>query len=106
MTTTRSPSHSKGASELTALILANLADPFRIALLIALFATMLRTRAATGTWLPLAAGALFVAVLLPMTLQASQAAPLWQAVAAGFLANALLLAVIFLLWEVAQRLRR
>ena len=37
------------------LLLSQLADPFRIGLLIALFVTMLRTRAASGVWVPLAA---------------------------------------------------
>ena len=87
------------------LFLANLTDPFRIILLGALIATMLRTRASTGTWLPLAAGALFVAVLIPLTLQPAQV-PLWQAVAVGLVANAAVLAVGLGLWEAVQRLRR
>lgn len=90
---------------MTDLFVANLTDPFRIILLGALIATMLRTRANTGTWLPLAAGALFVAVLIPLTLQPAQL-PLWQAVAVGFAANVVLLAVGLALWEAFQRLRR
>ena len=91
---------------MTDLFLANLIDPFRIILLAALIATMLRTQATTGTWLPLAAGALFVAVLIPVTLQPAQSLPLWQAVAVGFLANVVLLAVGMALWEGFRRLRR
>lgn len=80
---------------LTDLLLSQLSDPFRIVLLIALFATMLRTQAATGTLMPLAAGALFVAVILPTTLQTTLAAPLMQVIGMGLVANAILLAVIF-----------
>ena len=88
------------------LFLANLSDPFRIILLGALIATMLRTQSSTGTWLPLAAGALFVAVLIPATLQPAQAVPLWQVVAVGFVANVVLLAVGLGFWALVQRLRR
>lgn len=88
------------------LFLANLTDPFRMILLGALIVTMLRTQSTTGTWAPLAAGALFVAVLIPVTLQARLAVPLWQAVAVGFVANAVLLAVGLGLWEAFRRLRR
>jgi uncharacterized membrane protein HdeD (DUF308 family) len=91
---------------MTELFAANLIDPFRIILLAALIATMLRTRANTGTWLPLALGALFVAVLIPLTLQPAQSLPLWQVVAVGFLANVVLLAVGMALWTAFQRMRR
>ena len=49
---------------LTDLFLAQLADPFRIGLLIALIATTQRTVAATGKVIPLLAGIVFVAVLI------------------------------------------
>jgi len=75
------------------LMAAQLSDPFRIGILIALAATMLRTRQATGVWRPLAAGAVFVAVLIPITLQAGQG-DLVRAMAVGLLSNAVLLAAI------------
>lgn len=82
-----------------------LVDPFRIGLLIALFATMLRTRAATGIWLPLAAGVVFVAVLIPVTAQAGGPAPLWQMIAIGIVANSIVLAVVLAIWSLYQRSR-
>ena len=88
------------------LILSQLADPFRIGLLIALFITMLRTEAATGTWVPLAVGALFVAVLLPLTVPGTAVAvPLVQAVVSGLVANVILLAIILAAWRLYQRRR-
>ncbi len=88
------------------LILSQLADPFRIGLLIALFITMLRTEAATGTWVPLAVGALFVAVLLPLTVPGTTVAvPLVQAVVSGLVANVILLAIILAAWRLYQRRR-
>lgn len=86
----------------TALVEAALLDPFRIGLLIALFATMWRTRAATGVLLPLALGAVFVALMLPMTMpgEGSFAAR----AAAGFAANLLWLGGIAALFSAYQRL--
>ena len=67
------------------LIQSQLLDPFRIGLIVALVFTMFRTRAATGTFIPLTAGVIFVAVILPATQspgQGSGAASLTEAVAA------------------------
>ncbi|MDB5665948.1 hypothetical protein [Cypionkella sp.] len=89
---------------LSDLFLSQLSDLFRIGLLIALFITMLRTRAASGVWIPLAAGAVFVAVILPSTMQATSV-PLMQAVLVGFVANVVILAVILAAWTLFQRLR-
>ena len=86
------------------LFLSQLSDLFRIGLLIALFITMLRTRVASGTWVPLAAGAVFVAVILPSTMQATSV-PLMQAVLVGLVANLVILAVILGAWELFQRFR-
>ena len=87
------------------LLLSQLSDPFRIGLLIALFLTMLRTRAASGTIIPLAIGAVFVAVLLPLTAQAQLAVPMAVAIGVGILANVIWLAVILGGWTLYQRLR-
>jgi hypothetical protein len=82
------------------LINQQLTDPFRIVLLIALFSTMLRTRAATGTYLPLAAGAVFVAVILPLTL--SNGGDFMTAVLAGIVANVTILAIILAVWTIYE----
>ena len=79
-----------------------LTDPFRIILLIALFSTMLRTRAATGTYLPLAAGAVFVAVILPLTMGGD----LVPSVLAGLISNVTILAIILGVWTIYQNARR
>ena len=88
------------------LFLSQLSDLFRIGLLIALFITMLRTRAASGTWVPLAAGVVFVAVILPTTMQTTLAAPLSQVIGVGIVANVVIVALIMAVWEVFQRVRR
>ena len=84
-------------------LLAQLSDPFRIGLLVALVFTMLRTRAQTGTWAPLAAGIVFVAVMIPMTTGAGNG---WQPIASGLVANAIVVAVLMAIVTVYGRLRR
>jgi hypothetical protein len=82
------------------LINSQLTDPFRIGLLIALFVTMLRTRASSGTVLPLAAGVVFVAVIVPSTMGGAFAL---QTVLAGIVSNAVILAAVFGIWTIYQR---
>ncbi len=98
---------------LTDLLQSQLIDPFRIGLLIALLYTAIQNRAATGMVVPLAAGVVFVAVILPSTMGpgptgsgAAAALPLWQVIAVGLVANAVILAVIMGVWRIVQRLRR
>lgn len=91
---------------LTDLLFSQLADPFRIGLIIALFITMLRTEAASGRWVPLAAGVVFVAVIIPFTMQSTQVWPMWQVVGVGVVANAILIAVVLAAWEIYKRLKR
>jgi hypothetical protein len=86
--------------------MSQLSDPFRIGLLIALFVTMLRTQATTGTLLPLAAGAVFVAAILPMTTTSALAATLPVVVGVGIVANAILLAIILGAWTLYRRSKR
>lgn len=84
------------------LIQSQLLDPLRIGLIAALVFTMFRTRAATGTLVPLAAGVIFVAVLLPST-QGAASLPL--AVAAGILSNLIILGIVLALVLIVRRLR-
>jgi hypothetical protein len=90
-------------NRMTDLILSQLTDPFRIGLLIALFYTMLRTQAATGTIKPLALGAVFVAVIIPITAHSTLTAPMATVIGAGILANIILLAVILGAWTLYLR---
>lgn len=77
---------------MTELFLAQLTDPFRIVLAIGLVITMLRTRAATGTWLPLAAGVAFIAVLIPTVLQRAEG-DLVMPIAVGLVSTAVIVGV-------------
>lgn len=89
------------------LLTSQLGDLFRIGLLIALIYTTLQNRTQTGLWLPLAAGAVFVAVILPSTmgLGAAEALGFWRVVAVGLVANAIILTIAMAAWALYQRTR-
>jgi hypothetical protein len=77
------------------LLSIQLTDVFRIGLLAALFYTTLRNRANTGVAVPLLAGLVFVAVIIPVTTTVSQE-PVWRVIASGLVANAIILAVMWI----------
>jgi multisubunit Na+/H+ antiporter MnhC subunit len=91
---------------LTDLFLAQLADPFRIGLLIALIITTMRTVATTGKVIPLLAGIVFVAVLIPTTLSPLPGVTLLAAIGVGLAVNAVILAVLLAGYALFRRLRR
>jgi hypothetical protein len=89
------------------LVSAALADPFRVALLVGLVVTQRRTAGITGRVLPLAAGVLFVAVILPTTMQQGLTTPaLLRAIGVGLVANVIWLAAILVAFAVWDRTRR
>lgn len=87
------------------LLLSQVTDPFRIGLVIALLLTTLRTERVTGTVAPLVMGLVFVAVIIPLTLQSQSGTPLLINVAVGLVANVILLAVAMAGRAVFLRLR-
>jgi hypothetical protein len=87
---------------MTEILNAQLADPFRIVLLIGLYITMLRTRAATGTYMPLALGAVAVAVIIASTMPSTVA--FGPNVGMGTVANIILLAIIHASYLIYMRL--
>lgn len=78
---------------MTELFAAQIMEPFRIALALGLVLTMLRTQGQTGTWLPLALGVLFIAVIIPVGFGAGPAG-FAMTVGVGLLSTALIVAVI------------
>ncbi|MFY8145593.1 MAG: hypothetical protein ACOVME_03235 [Rhodobacter sp.] len=91
---------------LTEVFLAQIADPFRIGLLIALIATTMRTVTVTGKVIPLLAGAVFVAVLIPATLSPLPGVTMQAAAGVGLAANAVILAVLLAGYALFRRIRR
>ena len=87
------------------ILTAQLTDLFRIGLMIALVITARRNVAATGWILPLIFGVVFVAVMIPVTLQSQSSEPLLRMAVIGVIANLIILAVILGLYAGYKRLR-
>jgi hypothetical protein len=90
---------------LTDLVLSQLTDLFRIGLIIALVVTMRRTVAVTGRIIPLLAGVVFVAVLLPATMP-SGSATLTDAILAGLVSNSVILVHVLAIARLIALIRR
>ncbi len=86
------------------LIQTQLADPFRIGLIVALVFTMARTSAVTGQIIPLALGVVFVAVMLPST-NPPASVSLTDAILAGLVTNVIILGIVLALALLVRRLR-
>lgn len=87
------------------ILTAQLTDLFRIGLMIALIITAKRNVAATGWILPLIFGVIFVAVMIPLTLPSQTADPLWQVAGVGVVANLIILAAAFGIYQGFKRYR-
>lgn len=90
-------------------LVSQLTDPFRIGLILFLFLTALRTRAAMGLAGPLTLGVAFVAILLPLTTGAetltNNEAKL-TAMACGIVSNAIILGCFVSAWAVWTKVRQ
>ena len=88
------------------LLISQLTDLFRIGLIIALVFTTTRNQAITGKIVPLIAGVVFVAVIIPATLQPVSSDAFWRLVGVGVLANLIILAIVLAAWAAISKLRR
>lgn len=89
---------------LTDLIISQITDPFRLALLAGLALTASRTAPVNGVIVPLIAGSVFVAAIIPLVLKPAGDQMLLQ-VGLGIAVNGLILAVGFGLWVLWRRMR-
>ena len=89
----------------TEILQAQLTDVFRIGLVIGLVYTMQRQRAATGALIPLLAGIVFIAVILPVTRQSQSVTPLTTEIGVGLVSTAVLTGIVFGLWTLYTRFR-
>ena len=88
-----------------ALLQSQLTDVFRIGLIIALIVTTLRTQSHTGRLIPLLAGIVFVAIIIPTAMQTNSDIPLMQRIGVGVVANAVILAACWGIWQSIVRMR-
>lgn len=91
--------------DLSALLVQQFTDVFRLGLLAGLIYTTERTRAQTGVLLPLVAGIVFVAVIIPTTMP-RPGVSLMQAVMVGIGVNAVITAVFWLAWQAMSKARQ
>lgn len=85
----------------SSLFTAQVTDIFRIGLLMGLIYTVERTRSQTGLMIPILAGLIFVAVMIPSTMPVA-GVTLWSAIATGLAANTVIFAVLWLIWSIVK----
>ena len=91
--------------ETSSLLLQQFTDVFRLGLVAGLIYTTERTRQQTGVLVPLLAGIVFIAIIIPATMPRPEVS-LWQAATTGIAVNAVLTAVFWLAWQAYSRTRR
>lgn len=92
--------------ELTHIILGQLADPFRIGLLVALLFLAANSKGVLNRWLPIVLGLVFVAVLIPTAMASDSADPVGARIGIGFLTNAMIVGVMLAAEAAYERFRR
>jgi hypothetical protein len=88
------------------IIFEQLADPFRIGLLISLLFMAARPSGGHSRWLPVALGLIFVAVLIPTAMASDAADPVSAQIGVGLLSNAIIVGIMLFAEAVFERLRR
>lgn len=91
--------------DIAALLTEQATDIFRLGLLAGLVYTTERTRAQTGVLLPLLAGIVFVAIIIPATMP-KPGVDMWVATGTGLVVNAVITALFWLAWQVISRRSR
>lgn len=92
---------------ITDVLTSQLTDIFRIGLLIAMVYTARKTAGQTMPWIPVLLGIVFVAVLIPITIGAGAGSvDRGTAIGVGLLSNAIIVAIVWGIWEAVTRSRR
>ncbi len=91
--------------DISTLLVEQFTDIFRLGLLAGLIYTTERTREQTGVVLPLVAGVIFVAIIIPATMPRSEVS-LWLAAGTGVVVNAVIVAVFWTAWQAFSTSRR
>ncbi|ODT06828.1 MAG: hypothetical protein ABS58_09990 [Mesorhizobium sp. SCN 65-20] len=73
---------------------AQLVDPFRIGLLVAMLLTSANTAPTLNRWIPIALGVVFIAVLIPFSFGSADETTKALAVGVGLVSNVTVLAVL------------
>jgi hypothetical protein len=92
--------------DVTELIIAQLADPLRMGLLVALLFFATNSKGVLNRWLPIALGLAFVAVLIPTAMASDATEPVTAQIGVGFLSNAMIIGVMLFAEAVVEKFRR
>jgi len=92
--------------EVSDLILAQLADPLRMGLLVALLFFAANSRGVLNRWLPIALGLAFVAVLIPTAMASDTTEPVTAQIGVGFLSNAMIVGIMLFAEAVVEKFRK
>jgi hypothetical protein len=88
------------------ILVEQLADPFRVGLLIALLFTAANSSGIFNRWLPIALGLVFVAVLIPTAMASDEAAPVTAQIGVGLLSNGIIVGIMLLAEAAFNRIKR
>lgn len=88
------------------ILIEQLADPFRIGLLVALLLTAANTSGALNRWLPITLGLVFVAVLIPTAMASDSDGALTAEIGVGLVSNTIILGLMLLAELVYERVKR
>jgi uncharacterized membrane protein len=91
--------------DISTLLMEQFTDVFRLGLLAALIYTTERTRPQTGVVLPLVAGSVFIAIIIPATMSTGGVSQ-WLATATGVIVNLVVAALFWLAWQAVLKSRR
>jgi hypothetical protein len=102
----QSRAHGSMTMDIFRILIEQLADPFRIALLVALLFAAANPGGALNRWLPIALGLVFVAVLIPTALASDGEEAVSAQIGVGLLSNAIILGLMLFAEQLLERLRR
>jgi hypothetical protein len=92
--------------DIVAILIEQLADPFRIGLLVALLFTAANSRGTLNRWLPIALGLVFVAVIIPTAMASDDGGEVTAQIGVGIISNAIILGLMLFAEAAFERLRR
>lgn len=88
------------------LIVVQLADPFRIGLLVALLFIAANNSGILNRSLPIGLGLIFVAVLIPTAMASEEVEPVTAQIGVGLVSNAIVVSILLFAEALFEKIRR
>lgn len=80
--------------DIVRILVEQLADPFRLGLLIALLFVAAKPAGVFNRWLPIALGLVFVAVVIPTAMASDETEPMTAQIGIGLLSNGIIVGLM------------